>query len=122
MRVVLIAFCLLLAQVGAVAARKSAVRKVSTEGNHTTSSDNRTKTYTLKDLHVGKPLTVVLKQHSGDTTKSVNIALDNAINVTVSDDHGQEVKCEFTRQNNVCFLKEVKSVSATKVTYRIVIC
>ena len=67
-------------------------------------------------------LTVVLKQHSGDTTKSVNVALDNAINVTVSDDHGQEVKCEFTRQNNVCFLKEVKSVSATKVTYRIVIC
>ena len=50
MRVVVIAFLLLVAQVAAVAALKHAVRKVSSTGNHTTSNDNRTKTYTLKDL------------------------------------------------------------------------
>lgn len=117
MRVVLLAVLLLVARVGAVAAQRHAVSKASSTGNHTTSSDSRRRTYTLKDLREGKPLAVTLKRHSSDSDKSITSPLQNPINVTISDDHGQEVKCEFTRLNNVCFLKEVKSISATKVTY-----
>jgi outer membrane protein assembly factor BamA len=62
----LIVFLILLTQVDAVAARKRAVQKISTEGNHTTSNNNLSKTFTLKDLREGKPLVIVLKQMNGD--------------------------------------------------------
>jgi hypothetical protein len=89
MRVLLIVFLVLLIQVNAVAARKRAVQKVSTEGNHTTSSNNLSKTFTLKNLQAGKPLAIILKEKNGDETKSVNVALSKRVNVTISDDHNQ---------------------------------
>jgi cytochrome oxidase Cu insertion factor (SCO1/SenC/PrrC family) len=66
MRVLLILILVLLVQVNAVAARKRAIQKIFTEGNHTTSNNNLSKTFTLKDLREGKPLVIILKQKNGD--------------------------------------------------------